>query len=318
MLATERWRASHQSTACTCGREVRHCRSLSFCCPATVFDPLFAAGFCNPGATQAFLGLSHEQVKQHIELGHVCWDEHDLLDGVPTGSIRVSFGYMSSTADAQALVDFVAKYFAAPAVPHPMGRIPRVLPGLFATQTPQCSQRASGGSHGLGSVAGMVAGGDDRAAAPMVPCVVHHGVEAVMVYPVKSCGGMRVERWPVGPAGLLYDREWVVVDAAGQALSLKNEARLSLISPCVDLTRRTLTLTALPEPAPEDSNGPGGRPSGGGAGTELRRATVTHVFRYSQENGDQRDCECVAPPYTGLPPAPGPRHHVHVLVRNHH
>ena len=62
---------------------------------------LRTGGFCNPGATQAYLQLSHEQVKKHVERGHVCWDDHDLIDGVPTGSIRISFGYMSKLSDAQ-------------------------------------------------------------------------------------------------------------------------------------------------------------------------------------------------------------------------
>ena len=82
---------------------------------------LRTGGFCNPGATQHFLGLSHAQVKRHVELGHVCWDDHDLLDGLPTGSVRTSFGYMSSEADVRALVAFVNRF----------GRIAHLLQDSF-------------------------------------------------------------------------------------------------------------------------------------------------------------------------------------------
>ncbi|KAL0398999.1 UNVERIFIED_CONTAM: Molybdenum cofactor sulfurase [Sesamum radiatum] len=35
------------------------------------------------------------------EAGHVCWDDRDVLNGKPTGSVRVSFGYMSTFEDAR-------------------------------------------------------------------------------------------------------------------------------------------------------------------------------------------------------------------------
>jgi len=35
----------------------------------------------------------------------------DLIDGIPTGSIRVSFGYMSTMDDVQKLISFVRECF---------------------------------------------------------------------------------------------------------------------------------------------------------------------------------------------------------------
>lgn len=43
--------------------------------------------------------------------GHVCWDEHDLVDGRPTGLVRVSLGWMSTWEDAAAFVRFVRTHF---------------------------------------------------------------------------------------------------------------------------------------------------------------------------------------------------------------
>lgn len=36
-----------------------------------------------------------------IQAGHVCWDDNDILNGKPTGAVRVSFGYMSTYEDAK-------------------------------------------------------------------------------------------------------------------------------------------------------------------------------------------------------------------------
>ena len=51
-----------------------------------------------------------------------------------------------------------------------------------------------------------------------------------------------VSSWPVGEKGLLYDREWVVVGETGAVISQKQEGRLCLVQPSVDLQSNTLTL----------------------------------------------------------------------------
>ena len=43
--------------------------------------------------------------------GHVCGDNMDLIDGRPTGSIRVSFGYYSNKADADKVLDVIRKNY---------------------------------------------------------------------------------------------------------------------------------------------------------------------------------------------------------------
>lgn len=176
---------------------------------------LRTGGFCNPGASQAYLQLSHAQVKEHVERGHVCWDDHDLIDGVPTGSIRISFGYMNKLSDAKRFVAFIAKYFVAKPVQPEAARVQQTTPA-----------------------GGCIAGSEIS-------------VSQVRVYPIKSCAAMEVQTWPIGPNGLLYDREWVVVDSTGAALSLKNEARLTLIKPSIDISRGLLTIR-LEESRPVD------------------------------------------------------------------
>lgn len=37
--------------------------------------------FCNPGACALHLGITASQSKRNFEAGHVCWDDHDIIDG---------------------------------------------------------------------------------------------------------------------------------------------------------------------------------------------------------------------------------------------
>ena len=46
-----------------------------------------------------------------FQLGHRCGDAVDIIDGRPTGAVRVSFGYMSTFDDVKKLVDFIKECF---------------------------------------------------------------------------------------------------------------------------------------------------------------------------------------------------------------
>ena len=62
-------------------------------------------------------------------------------------------------------------------------------------------------------------------------------LEGVWVYPIKSCGGVRVSKWPLGPNGLLLDREWALVGDDGSVLTQKGLPKLALIQPRIDLAQ---------------------------------------------------------------------------------
>jgi uncharacterized protein YcbX len=72
-------------------------------------------------------------------------------------------------------------------------------------------------------------------------------VASLFVYPVKSCRGIAVESAIVTQRGLLHDREWMIVDDAGQFITQRELPRLALIAPAV--TRSSLELRA-PRMAP--------------------------------------------------------------------
>ncbi|MCC7358920.1 MAG: MOSC domain-containing protein [Anaerolineales bacterium] len=59
-------------------------------------------------------------------------------------------------------------------------------------------------------------------------------VAELYVYPIKGCGGTRLESAEVTPRGLRYDRRWMVVDGAGRFLTQRDLARMALIRPVLE------------------------------------------------------------------------------------
>ena len=69
-------------------------------------------------------------------------------------------------------------------------------------------------------------------------------VSSIHVYPIKSCGGVRVQSsWPLSPSGFLYDRFFALVDEEGVALDQKRHPKMCLISPRIDLDTHEMTVT---------------------------------------------------------------------------
>ncbi|XP_058828301.1 molybdenum cofactor sulfurase 1-like [Topomyia yanbarensis] len=67
--------------------------------------------FCNAGTCQRQLGLSDEDVLMFFRMGKICGDDTDMIEGMPTGTVRVSFGYMNSSKDVDVLAEMIAKSF---------------------------------------------------------------------------------------------------------------------------------------------------------------------------------------------------------------
>ena len=67
--------------------------------------------FCNIGSCQKYLGLTDEDIENNHKNGHVCGDNIDIIDGKPTGSIRVSFGHYSTINDAKLVIKIIRDHF---------------------------------------------------------------------------------------------------------------------------------------------------------------------------------------------------------------
>jgi len=71
-------------------------------------------------------------------------------------------------------------------------------------------------------------------------------VEQVSVYPVKSLGGRTVPEAEVGPAGLVGDRAWSVVDATtGDRVTVKTTPAMAEVVATGDDEADTITLTEV-------------------------------------------------------------------------
>ncbi|XP_077868767.1 molybdenum cofactor sulfurase-like [Saccoglossus kowalevskii] len=206
-------------------------------------------------------GMSN-QFNHPVQLlaGHVCGDNFDLVDGLPTGSVRISFGYMSTYQDIKTFLDFIVECFVVEAcqnvphqshyestISHHSSQIIKQTLVTMATinKKEELSRRefdhpVPGRNEKLMSSANDVIEGtqviDNK------QC--KRKLRGIFLYPVKSCGAMEVTNWPVSACGLLFDRTWMIVNQNGVFLSQKRVIRLCLIKPRVDLEEQQLILHA--------------------------------------------------------------------------
>ncbi|GAV64118.1 Aminotran_5 domain-containing protein/MOSC domain-containing protein/MOSC_N domain-containing protein [Cephalotus follicularis] len=166
--------------------------------------------FCNPGACAKFLGLSHLDLLANIEAGHICWDDIDMINGKPTGAVRVSFGYMSTYEDAKKFIDFIRHSFVS-------------LPN---TSRNGCLLRARSISFTSKGFERLTTSG--------------YYLKSISIYPIKSCTGFSAESWPLGSAGLKYDREWILQSLAGEILTQKKVPEMIHINTFIDLNQGKL------------------------------------------------------------------------------
>lgn len=161
---------------------------------------LRTGGLCNPGGVARNLDLSPWEMRENFSAGWRCGGGDDVLNGKPTGMIRVSFGAMSTLEDATRFAEFVAEFF----VDEPPSTSSSAVPSPLLVQD-----------------------GNPR-----------FYVESLSVYPIKSCAGWQVPSdtaWDIRREGLVWDREWCIVKmGTGAALSQKIHPRMALIRPSLD------------------------------------------------------------------------------------
>ncbi|KAK9004716.1 hypothetical protein V6N11_042174 [Hibiscus sabdariffa] len=169
--------------------------------------------FCNPGACAKYLGLSHSDLLSNLEAGHVCWDDNDVINGKPTGAVRVSFGYMSTYEDAKKFIDFIRSSFVS-------------IPSEFEKGYLLRSKSIPYTSEGL----------EDRLSSSGCR------LKSINIYPIKSCAGFSVKNWPLSNTGLQYDREWLLKSLTGEILTQKKVPEMSLINTFINIKQQILSV----------------------------------------------------------------------------
>ena len=80
---------------------------------------------------------------------------------------------------------------------------------------------------------------------------------SLFIHPVKSCAGLRVERWTVEDTGFRFDRQWMVVDADGRLFTQRQDPRMALIRPTLTGDALLLDAPGMPQlRLPFDAAGP--------------------------------------------------------------
>lgn len=152
----------------------------------------------------------------YLSHGHKCGDHIDLIDGKPTGAIRVSLGYCSTQHDCQALLEFLTSTFVDTKEPT------KLLP--LTRQT-------------LGDVNKLTE--------------MYFKIIGMFIYPIKSCAPMRIEhKWPFSDesnggeseGGFLFDRQWIIVDSDRVPMTQKRTPGLPRLQPLIDLNRKIMTI----------------------------------------------------------------------------
>ncbi|KAK9721920.1 MOSC domain [Popillia japonica] len=204
--------------------------------------------FCNPGSCQRHLNLSTNDVIKQYEKGHVCGDQNDLIDGIPTGSVRISFGYMSRKKDADDFLKVVEDCFVeAPALrkmPENFDILSRNYNRKFSS-LPNANKEAEIDLDVRKKDNDLSLTSEDSAEEDLATnsVTITGTLDNIFIYPIKSCGAFKIENnWKLVPTGLEYDREWMIVNALGVCLTQKSNTNLCKIKPYINLETDELEL----------------------------------------------------------------------------
>lgn len=180
-------------------------------CLSAVYNIQLRTGcFCNPGACQWFLQLTDNDIRKQYESGHICSDYNDLVDGIPTGAARISFGYMTRKQDVDRVVTMIRECY--------LTTVEERLRRMDISRMPKDLQH--------------------------IPDRLKPQLKEICIYPIKSCGAFKVlDKWSLTNTGLLYDRGWMIVDASGMAITQKHHTRLCLIKPIIKSNEGLMKLT---------------------------------------------------------------------------
>ncbi|KAK2761290.1 hypothetical protein FQN54_001812 [Arachnomyces sp. PD_36] len=180
---------------------------------AAVKDIQIRSGtLCNPGGMAYHLGLDDSEMRRNFAAGQRCGDDNDIIQGKPTGALRVSLGAMSNMRDIERFLEFIDEF--------------------YVDKTPEINSP-----------------GDILISHPATQPKSQFYIENLCIYPIKSCGGFKIPegtRWRVKREGLDWDREWCLVhQGTGVALNQKRYPRMALIRPTIDLDRGVLQVTCM-------------------------------------------------------------------------
>ena len=169
---------------------------------------LRTGGVCNPGGIATTLELAPWEIRENFSAGHRCGSENDILNGKPTGVIRLSLGAMSTRSDVDRFLAFLNEFF---------------VDTLTHIPEPASMQVHSKEQHFH------------------VESLTVYPIKSCGGWQIPYD-----QSWDIRPEGLAWDREWCIVhQATGKALSQKQHPRMALLRPRLDFNAGTLRVGLL-------------------------------------------------------------------------
>ena len=170
--------------------------------------------FCNIGCCKIYLKHLTEN-KNFVDnfkiYGHKCGDHIDLINGLPTGAVRISFGYCSIEEDVDQFIKFLSEYF------------------LDACKNELPTQQAGAA--------------DSNGAVATVAEKQYFKITKIYLYPIKSCAPIEVDSsWPLCDSGLRYDRNWIIIDNNQIPLTQKRLPLLAQLKAHIDINKNLFRL----------------------------------------------------------------------------
>ncbi|RVD85877.1 uncharacterized protein DFL_004181 [Arthrobotrys flagrans] len=165
---------------------------------------LRTGGLCNPGGVMKWMDLSAQEMRKNFAEGKRCGDEWDLMNGKPTGAVRVSLGAMSTLDDVARFISFIDEFYVEKTV------------SCIATELfPPSSNTTKISKISI---------------YPIKSCA------AFDIPPSKP--------WKIMTQGLEYDREFCLIhQGTGKVMDMKMYPKMALIRPFIDLKTQTLSIS---------------------------------------------------------------------------
>ncbi|XP_024872863.1 molybdenum cofactor sulfurase 3 isoform X2 [Temnothorax curvispinosus] len=219
--------------------------------------------FCNPGACQRHLSLSPKEILQNYEAGYTCGGAADLINGKPTGAVRISFGYMSTIKDVQTVLLMITKCF----IDEPCIRkfpqwwenrktglhknyrhfynsniLEYSIPRITSDEKNIINNNLQNDFHdkreSLDRIINSI--NSNKINAQIHKCTL----QRLFIYPIKSCGAYEIaDSWNLNSKGLEYDREWMIMTSSGTCLTQKHHTNLCLLKPVIFRKQKLMKLT---------------------------------------------------------------------------
>ncbi|XP_050664307.1 molybdenum cofactor sulfurase isoform X2 [Leptidea sinapis] len=201
---------------------------------ADLFNIAIRTGcLCNSGACQRLLNIDNKEMKAMYSAGHKCGDNIDLINGKPTGAIRVSFGYYNTFSDVDKLIAMICKCFVKIEIPKHI----RIM--NMNTNVTKSNNEVFENIY----LRSIILDEEDNNLHNEIPrsnSAMY--LSEIAIFPIKSCGAFKVTAWKIGPKGFEYDREWMIIKDNGVCLTQKNYPQMCIIRPEINLKTKTLVL----------------------------------------------------------------------------